>query len=73
MTKIRPLKQRKVISILRKNGFREVRKAKHITFKKYLDNGQVLTTWVPNHSEISVFVIDYIIKQSGKKKEEFWP
>jgi predicted RNA binding protein YcfA (HicA-like mRNA interferase family) len=71
MSKLRPLKQRKVINILLKNGFKEVRRGKHITFKKYLPNGEVLTTWVPYHSEISVFVLQYIIKQTRKSKEEF--
>ena len=71
MTKLRPLKQREVIAILLENGFKEVRRGKHITFKKYLDNGEVLTTWVPYHSEVSVFVLQYIIKQTKKPKEEF--
>jgi predicted RNA binding protein YcfA (HicA-like mRNA interferase family) len=71
MSKLRPLKQRKVINILLKNGFKEVRRGKHITFKKYLPNGEVLTTWVPYHSEVSVFVLQYIIKQTRKPKEEF--
>jgi predicted RNA binding protein YcfA (HicA-like mRNA interferase family) len=71
MSKLRPLKQRKVINILLKNGFKEVRRGKHITFKKYLPNGEVLTTWVPYHSEISVFVLQYIIKQTRKPKDEF--
>jgi predicted RNA binding protein YcfA (HicA-like mRNA interferase family) len=71
MSKLRSLKQRKIIIILLKNGFKEVRRGKHITFKKYLPNGEVLTTWVPYHSEISVFVIQYIIKQTRKPKEEF--
>jgi predicted RNA binding protein YcfA (HicA-like mRNA interferase family) len=71
MSKLRPLKQRKVINILLKNGFKEVRRGKHITFKKYLPNGEVLTTWVPYHSEISIFVLQYIIKQTRKSKEEF--
>jgi hypothetical protein len=48
-----------------------VRRGKHITFKKYLPDGEVLTTWVPYHSEISVFVLQYIIKQTRKSKEEF--
>jgi predicted RNA binding protein YcfA (HicA-like mRNA interferase family) len=72
MSKLRPLKQRKIINILLKNGFKEVRRGKHITFKKYLPNGEVLTTWVPYHSEISVFVLQYIIKQTRKSKEEFF-
>jgi predicted RNA binding protein YcfA (HicA-like mRNA interferase family) len=71
MLKLRPLKQRKFINILLKNGFKEVIRGKHITFKKYLPNGEVLTTWVPYHSEISVFVLQYIIKQIRKPKEEF--
>ncbi len=71
MSKLRPLKQRKVINILLKNGFKEARRGKHITFKKYLPDGEVLTTWVPYHSEISVFVLQYIIKQTKKSKEEF--
>jgi len=71
MSKLKPLKQRKVINILLKNGFKEVRRGKHITFKKYLPNGEVLTTWVPYHSEVSVFVLQYIIKQTRKSKEEF--
>jgi predicted RNA binding protein YcfA (HicA-like mRNA interferase family) len=71
MSKLRPLKQIKVINILLKNGFKEVRRGKHITFKKYLPDGEVLTTWVPYHSEISVFVLQYIIKQTRKSKEEF--
>jgi predicted RNA binding protein YcfA (HicA-like mRNA interferase family) len=71
MSKLRPLKRRKVINILLKNGFKELRRGKHITFKKYLPNGEVLTTWVPYHSEISVFVLQYIIKQTRKPKEEF--
>jgi predicted RNA binding protein YcfA (HicA-like mRNA interferase family) len=73
MLKLRLLKQIKVINILLKNGFKEVRRGKHITFKKYLPNGEVLTTWVPvpYHSEISVFVLQYIIKQTRKSKEEF--
>ena len=71
MSKLRPLKQRKVINILLKNGFKDVRRGKHITFKKYLPDGEVLTTWVPYHSEISVFVLQYIIKQTRKSKEEF--
>ena len=70
MAKLRPLPQRKVIEILRSNGFREVRSSKHITFKKNLSD-RVLTTWVPHHSEITVFVIQHIIKQTEKERSEF--
>jgi predicted RNA binding protein YcfA (HicA-like mRNA interferase family) len=68
--KLRPLPQRKVIQVLKNNGFQEVRSGKHITFKKVID-GKVLTTWVPHHREVSVFVIKYIIKQTEKSREEF--
>jgi len=34
MGKLHPLPQRKVIEILKNNGFQEVRSRKHITFKK---------------------------------------
>ena len=70
MGKLRPLPQRRVIQILKKNGFREARSGKHITFKK-VSNGRVLTTWVPHHREVTVFVIKYIIKQAEKSREEF--
>ena len=70
IAKLRPLPQREVISILKKNGFQEVRSGKHITFKKTAD-GTVWTTWVPHHPEVTVFVIKHIIRQSGKQREEF--
>jgi predicted RNA binding protein YcfA (HicA-like mRNA interferase family) len=71
MGKLKPLPQRKVIQILEKNGFEKVRERKHITFKKRKADGRVLTTWVPRHREVSVFVIQYIIKQTEKSREEF--
>ncbi len=70
ITKLRQLSQRKVIEILLGNGFEQVRVGKHITFKKNKDF-KVLTTWVPHHSEVSVFVIQHIIKQAEKPREEF--
>lgn len=72
MSKVKPLKRKFIISILEQNGFRETRSGKHITFKKHLENGEALTTWVPHHEEISAFVVHYIIKQTRKPKEEFW-
>jgi len=71
IAKLRPLSQRKVIEILKSNGFNEVRSGKHITFKKKDKNNQILTTWVPHHKEVSVFVIGYIIRQTRKPREEF--
>lgn len=71
MGKLCPLPQHKVIKILRANGFERVRSRKHITFKKR-DKEGVKTTWVPHHKEVSVFVLNYIIKQTGKSREEFY-
>lgn len=70
MAKLRLLPQRRVIEILKSNGFEEVRSGKHITFKKKAGDG-VLTTWVPHHREVTVFVIQYIIKQTEKERSEF--
>lgn len=70
MPKLRPLPKRRVIDILQSNGFEEVRSSKHTTFKKKVGN-KVLTTWVPHHGEVSVFVIQYIIKQAEKPRAEF--
>ena len=70
MARLRPLPQRKVIEILRSNGFEEVRSSKHITFKKKAGE-RTLTTWVPHHGEVTVFVIQYIIKQTEKERSEF--
>lgn len=70
MGKLQPLPQNKVIKILENNGFQKVRSGKHITFKK-ASGAKVLTTWVPHHREVSVFVIKYIIKQTEKSQKEF--
>lgn len=71
IARLRPLPQHKVIKILKDNGFQKVRSGKHITFKKTDASGKVWITWVPHHDEVSVFVIKYIIRQTGKQKEEF--
>lgn len=71
MGKLKPLPQSKVIRILENNGFQRFRAGKHITFKKSTATGRILTTWVPHHREITIFVIQYIIKQTEKAREEF--
>jgi len=70
MAKLRSLSQSEVIKILKKNGFQQVRAGKHLTFKKFLSD-RVLVTWIPHHKEISVFVIQYVIKQTEKTRKEF--
>ncbi len=71
MGKLRPLPTKEVIRILEKHGFQETRSSKHITFKKTLPSGKVLTTWVPKGREVTIFVIQYIIKQTEIPREEF--
>jgi len=71
MGKLKPIAPARVIKILEGYGFRKVRSRKHTTFKKTLPSGKILTTWVPHGREITVFVLQYIIKQTGISKEEF--
>lgn len=71
MGKLKPLPTKEVIRILEKNGFQEVRSGKHITFKKTLPSNKVLTTWVPKGKEVTIFVLQYIIKQTEIPREEF--
>ena len=71
MGKLKPLLQKKVLAILQQNGFSIVHSSKHITLKRTTADGNVLTTWVPHHREVTVFVIQYILKQTGKPREEF--
>ena len=72
IVKLRPLEQNKIIRILEKNGFTRVREGKHITFKKADSKGKVWTTFVPHHKEVTIFVLQYIIRQTGKCREEFF-
>ena len=71
MGKLGPLNTAEVIRVLEKHGFKEVRSRKHTTFKKFLPSGKVLTTWVPHGNKVSVFVLQYIIKQTEISREEF--
>lgn len=48
-----------------------MRSESHITFKKTDKDGKVLTTWVPHHREVTVFVIQHIIRQTGIDRKEF--
>lgn len=72
MGKLRQLNQQKIIRILEKNGFEKVRSRKHITFKKIISPDKILTTWVPHHKIVTLFVIEHIIKQTEKSREEFY-
>lgn len=72
MGKLRPLDSIKVIKILEKHGFIKIRSRKHTTFKKTDSSGNILTTWVPHGKEVTVFVLQYIIKQTGIPREEFY-
>jgi len=71
MGKLKPLNTNEVIKILEKHGFEKVRSRKHTTFKKTLPSGEILTTWVPHGNEVTIFVLQYIIKQTRIPREEF--
>jgi predicted RNA binding protein YcfA (HicA-like mRNA interferase family) len=71
MARLRPLLQKRVIGILLSNGFEQARSESHITFKKACGDGRILTTWVPHHREVTVFVIQHIIRQTEKDRQEF--
>ncbi len=71
MARLRPMLQKEVIRILETNGFRLARTASHMTFKRTKADGTVLTTWVPLRREVSVFVIQHIIRQTEKDRSEF--
>ncbi len=72
MGKLKPIKTDKVIKVLEKHGFEKIRSRKHTTFKKVSESGEVLTTWVPHGNEVTIFVLQYIIKQTGIPREEFY-
>ncbi len=72
MKRLKVSPQRKVIRTIEKNRFKKVRTRKHTTFKKTDPSGNVLTTWVPLHKEVTVLVLRYIIKQTRKPTEEFY-
>ena len=67
--KLKPLPTKEVIRILEKHGFVQVRMSKHTIFKKTLPSGKVLTTWVPKGNEVTVFVLQYIMKQTEIPRE----
>jgi len=71
MGKLKPLDTNKVIRILENHGFVKVRSRKHTTFKKTTSLGKVLTTWVPHGDKVTIFVLQYIIKQTEIPREEF--
>ena len=72
MAKLRPRSKRDILDILHGNGFQEAGGTRHIKLKKTLADGTILTTYVSRGSnEIPVQIIKYIIKQTGKSREEF--
>lgn len=61
------------MKILRDNGFKIVNRGRHIKLKKKDSSGRVWTTFIshPHYKEIPVGVLQSIIRQSGKSREEF--
>ncbi|MCD6414292.1 MAG: type II toxin-antitoxin system HicA family toxin [Candidatus Diapherotrites archaeon] len=69
---LRQLPRHKVEKILKDNGFKRVRSSKHTTYKKKVSRNKILTTWVPHHKTVTLFVIQHIIRQTEKPREEFY-
>lgn len=73
MPKLVPLQRRKVMKILKNNGFIVTREGgRHTVVERQDENGRWWTTFVPRHKEISIGVVQEIIKQTGKKRKEFY-
>ena len=73
MPKLVPLPRRKVMDILKSNGFSVAREGgRHTVLEKQDSGGKWFTTFVPRHNEISIGVVQEIIKQTGKPREEFY-
>ncbi len=71
MGKLRVLSGKEVCSILRENGFVEVRqRGSHIVMQKRLSD-TTITVPVPNHSEIRIGTLQSIIRQSGLNRDKF--
>ena len=69
--KLPVLSARKIIKILRANGFEPAgQRGSHMRFKKK-EGDTVRTVFVPNYDEIHHMVLLSIIRQSGLKKEDF--
>ena len=62
MAKLRSQSKRDILEILHSNGFEEAGGTRHIKLTTYVSRGS---------KEIPVQIIKYIIKQTGKPREEF--
>ncbi|MBU0953281.1 MAG: type II toxin-antitoxin system HicA family toxin [Nanoarchaeota archaeon] len=72
--KIRPLPRDRVIRILKKNGYVQVKhvKGRHLKMKKY-DGGKCMATTMVSHCPTIVpHAIRCIIRQTGKPEHEFY-
>ena len=70
--KLRSLPRKKVLEILNNNNFKLVREGgRHSIYRKIGETGKVWTIFIGRHSEIIPPKIQSIIRQTGKKREEF--
>ncbi len=72
MSKLVPLERRKIMRILKNNGFIVAREGGRHTVLEKQGTGNYLVTFVPRHNEISIGVVQEIIKQTQKPREEFY-
>ena len=74
MAKLKSLPRRKIISVLKNNGFYIEREgARHTVLYKKDETGKVVkVTFLGRHREIILPIVQSIIKQTGKSREEFY-
>jgi len=71
LAKLLILSGKEVCEILKKYGFKEIRKhGSHIVMQKKQNKGTI-TVPVPDHKEIRIGALQSIIRQSGIKRTEF--
>ncbi|MXS83265.1 type II toxin-antitoxin system HicA family toxin [Nitrosomonas oligotropha] len=71
MGKLRVLSGQQLCAILAQHGFIEVwRRGSHVVMQKKMDT-QRLPDLIPNHSEVRIGTLQFIIRQSGIAKSEF--
>lgn len=71
MAKLRNLSGAAMCAILERHGFAEVRrKGSHVVMQKRIGNSTI-TVPVPDHKEIRIGTLAFVIRQSGVPRSEF--
>ena len=71
MPRLKNLSGKEVCNILKRYGFKEIRRrGSHIVMQKKLEN-TTITVPIPDHKDLKKGTLMSIIRQSGVPKEEF--